>query len=184
LIYARSRASMLRIVALAAALASACATVALLLALALHASGSWVALPAGLAAGALALAGWLWWRSRGWTSSKLCLFQDRLLVVQWRRVTPVLWERIETATLAAGGAGRWAAGGGLQLGEVLTLVMPGRRLLAFRPSDFGLDAATCRDLILRYRDDAISRARLPEFDSALDLRGRPVQANEFRRSLR
>jgi hypothetical protein len=37
----------------------------------------------------------------------------------------------------------------------------------------------CRDLILRLRDDAKMRARLPEFDSALDLSERPVVTGEL-----
>ncbi len=175
---------MLRLVAVAAVLASACvcAVVALVV---LRAANTWIALPAGLAAGGGAVAAWLWWRSRGWSGSRLCLFRDRLLVVQGRRVSPVLWDRIETATLAAGGARRWAsAGGDIKLGQVLTLVLPGKRRLTLRPRDFGLEAAACRDLILSCRDDPIARVRLPEFDSALDLRGRPVQTGELRRSLR
>jgi hypothetical protein len=175
---------MLRLVALAAGLASVCGGAALTLGL-LRLGGTWVALPAGLAAGGLAVAAWLAWRSRDWSESKLCLFQDRLLVVQGRRVTPVLWDRIETATLAAGGALRWLApGGDVKLSSVLTLVLPARRMLALRPHDFGLEPGVCRDLILRHRDDPAARARLPEFDSALDLRGRPVQSGELRRSLR
>ena len=72
----------------------------------------------------------------------------------------------------------------VKLGQVLTLVLPGRGSIAVRPREFGLEAGVCRDLILRYRDDPAARERLPEFDSALDLRGRPVQAGELRRSLR
>lgn len=175
---------MLRLVALAAVLASVCAAVALSLGL-LHLAGSWVALPAGLAAGALALAAWLAWRSRGWAESRLCLFRDRLLVVQGRRMTPVLWDRIETATLDPGAALRWVAHGGhVRLGTVLTLVLPGQRRLTLRPREFSLDPGVCRDLILRYRDDVAARELLPEFDSMLDLRGLPVETDELRRSLR
>ena len=175
---------MLRLVALAAGLASVCGGAALTLGL-LRVGGTWVALPAGLAAGGLAVGGWLAWRSRQWSESKLCLFRDRLLVVQGRQVSPVLWDRIETATLAAGGVARWVvAGADVRLGQVLTLVLPARRLLTLRPREFGLEPSACRDLILRYRDDPAARVRLPEFDSALDLRGRPVQAGELRRSLR
>lgn len=174
---------MLRLVALAAGLASVCAAAATALGL-LRVAGTWIAIPAGLAAGGLAVAAWLAWRSREWSGSRLCLFRDRLLVVQGRRVSTVLWDRIETATLAAGGALRWAtAGGDVKLGRVLTLVLPGRRTLALRPQEFGLEPGACRDLILRYRDDPVARVRLPEFDSALDLRGRPVPAGELRRSL-
>jgi len=174
---------MLRLVAVAAALASLCGCAAVVLA-PLGFACTLVALPAGFGAGGTAVAAWIWWRSREWSDSRLCLFRDRLLVVQGRRMTPVLWDRIETATLAAGAA-RWvAAGGDVTLGKVLTLVLPNGGSLALKPRQFGLDAALCRDLILRYRDDAAARGRLPEFDSSLDLRGRPVQANELRRSLR
>lgn len=174
---------MLRLVALAGALASVCAAAAAVLGL-LQVAGGWIALPAGVAAGALAVAAWLAWRSQQWSESRLCLFRDRLLVVQGRRVSTVLWDRIDTATLAAGGAVRWVAGGGeVRLGQVLTLVLRGRRALPLRPQEFGLDPGACRDLILRYRDDPVARVRLPEFDSALDLRARPVQAGELRRTL-
>ena len=184
MIYARSRSSLLRLVAIAAALASVFGSAAVALVF-VRVAGNWIALPAGLAAGSLALGGWLWWRSRAWSESKLCLFRDRLLVVQGRRVSPVLWDRIETATLASGAALRWVAGAGeVKLGQVLTLMLPGRGTVALRPREFGLEAGACRDLILRYRDDPAARERLPEFDSALDLRGRPVQAGELRRSLR
>lgn len=170
--------------ALAAALASACGAVAVVLAV-LGRTGAILALPAGLAAGGAALAAWMWWRSRDWADSRLCLFRDRLLVVQGRRVSPVLWEKIETATLDAGAALRWVAHGGyVKIGAVLALVQSGRATLKLRPKEFGLDPEVCRDLILRYRDDPAARERLPEFDSALDLRGRPVQAGELRRTLR
>lgn len=139
---------------------------------------------AGLAAGGVAAGGWLGWRVRGLRTSQLCLFQDRLLVVQERRATPVLWERIEAATLAVGGSVRWASdAGGVRLGDTLTLELDSHRRVAMRPSEFGLDPAACRDLILRYRDDQDARSRLPEFDSVLDLRGRPVQAGELKRSV-
>jgi hypothetical protein len=175
---------MLRLVGLAAGLASACAVAAVTLAL-LRAGGDWVALPAGLAAGGLAVAAWLAWRSRAWSGSKLCLFRDRLLILQGRRVSPVLWDRIETATLARGGTARWAMGAAnVKLGPELTLILAGRRTLALRPREFGLEPGACRDLILRHRDDQGLRAQLPEFDSVLDLKGRPAQAGELRRSLR
>jgi hypothetical protein len=175
---------MLRFVALAAGLATVCGSAAIILAV-LRLGLTWIALAAGLAVGAVAVSAWLGWRSRRWSESKLCLFRDRLLIVQGRRVWPVLWDRIETATLAAGGALRWVSGGGhVKLGRVLTLVLPGGESVSLRPHDFGLDAGPCRELILHYRDDPAERLRLPEFDSALDLRGRPVQAGELRRSVR
>lgn len=150
-----------------------------------HAPSLWISAPAGLGAGGLAASGWLGWRARRLRSAQLCLFRDRLLVVQARRATPVLWERIAAATLAVGGSMRWAAAGGeVRLGDTLTLELDARRRVTMRPREFGLEPAACRDLILRYRDDREARSRLPEFDSMLDLRGRPVQAGELKRSIR
>ena len=183
MIYARSRRSLLRLAAATAALAIACTGAVAALELT-QAASAWVAPLAGLAAGGLAIGGWLVWRARHLRSSQLCLFRDRLLVVQGRRATPVLWERIEAATLAVGGSTRWAfSGAEVRLGDTLTVELDSRRRVTMRPVEFGLEPAACRDLLLRYRDDPEARSRLPEFDSMLDLRGRPVQAGELKRSI-
>ena len=182
MIYARSRRSIVRIGAgaLALAILCGCAAAALLI---FHVQATWIAVPAGLGAGGLGLAGWLAWRTKRWPDSRLCLFRDRILVVDGRRVTTVLWSSLQVVTLASGGQRPWAGSWSeVKLGDRLTLqVEPRVRPLTFRPADFGLDPAACRDLILNLRDDIVERLRLPEFDSALDLRGRPATAGELNR---
>ena len=171
---------MVRFGAAALAVAAGCAVAVLGLALA-HVSATWISLPAGLGAGGLALTGWLAWRTSRRPASKLCLFRDRILLIDGGRVTTVLWPSIEVATLASGGLGPWTAGD-VRLGDRLTLQLrPKGRSLQLRPADFGLEASLCRDLILELRDDLDRRGGLPEFDSALDLRGRPATAGELNR---
>lgn len=162
------------------AVGSGCAALGLVLA---HASATWVALAAGIGTGGLAVTGWLVFRSWRSPAARLCLFRDRLLVVDGRRVATVLWQSMEVVTLASAGTRPWTASSSeVKLGDRLTiLVEPGGRPITFRPAGFGLQPALCRDLILELRDDAAARARLPEFDSALDLRGRPVTAGERNR---
>lgn len=181
MIYARSRRSVVGIgaAALAVAVMSGCAALGLLLS---HAGATWIALPAGLGIGGLAVAGWLAWRTRRWPDSRLCLFRDRILVVDGRHVATVLWQSIEVATLASGGLKPWAGGSEVKLGDRLTILTePRGRPLSFRPASFGLDPGRCLDLVLELRDDETARARLPEFDSALDLRGRPATTRELNR---
>ena len=184
MIYARSSRSIFRIGAAALALAVTCGCAVLGLVLS-RASSTWIALPAGLGAGGLAVAGWLAWRTRRWPASRLCLFRDRILVVDGRKVTTILWSSIQVATLARGGLRPWtAAGSEVRLGDRLTLLVePRGRAVTLRPADFGLEPEECRDLILELRDRRADRERLPEFDSALDLRGRPVTAGELDRPL-
>jgi hypothetical protein len=182
LIYARSRRSIVRIgaAALALALVCGCAGAALLL---LRAQPTWTALPAGLGAGGLGLAAWLAWRTKRWPDSRLCFFRDRILVVDRRKVTTILWSNLQVVTLASGGLRPWAGNwSDVKLGDRLTMQLePRGRPMTLRPADFGLDPAACRDLILNLRDDFAERLRLPEFDSALDLRGRPATAGELNR---
>ena len=182
MIYARSRRSIFRIGAGALALAMICGCAAATLVL-LHAQPTWIALPAGLGAGGLALAGWLVWRTQRWPDSRLCLFRDRILVVDGRKVSTILWSSLQVVTLASGGLRPWAGNWSeVKLGDRLTLqAEPRSRPLTLRPADFGLDPAACRDLLLNMRDDVAERLRLPEFDSALDLRGRPAAAGELNR---
>ena len=182
MIFARSRRSVVRIgaAALAVAVASGCAALGLLLT---HAAATWIALPAGLGAGGVAVTGWLAWRTWRWPDARLCLFRDRLLVVDGRRVETVLWQSIEVATLASGGVRPWtAAGAEVKLGDRLTIATDARtRPISFRPASFGLEPGRCLDLLLELRDDVAAREQLPEFDSALDLRGRPATARELNR---
>lgn len=180
MIYARSRRSVFRFGAAALAVAAGCAMAAVGLALA-HASATWIALPAGLGAGGLALTGWLAWRTARRPASKLCLFRDRILVIDGGRVTTLLWPSIEVATLQSGGVRPWTSAE-VRLGDRLTLQLrPKGRSVTLRPADFGLEPSRCRDLILELRDDLDRRDGLPEFDSALDLRGRPAAAGELNR---
>ena len=85
-----------------------------------------------------------------------------------------LWERMDTVTLADPGA--WPE---LKMTDTLTLSLHNEPPLRLKPASFGLEAAGCRDLILRLRDEPALRERLPEFDSARDLAATPVVAGEM-----
>jgi hypothetical protein len=107
-------------------------------------------------------------RLRRWPAGRLGFFRDRLILVQPRTELHAPWEDLITATLADLGdsaVGRWPE---VALTERLTLRLSHRRI-SFRPASFGLDPESCRDLVLRLRDDPALRQRLPEFSSALDL---------------
>jgi hypothetical protein len=128
------------------------------------------------------MTGWFSWRLLRWPPARLCLFRDRILVVRGRTATAALWDKVTVATLAVSGPARGVLPE-VKLGNRLTLVLEApARPVTLRPADFGLEPVACRDLLLRLRDDPDARARLPEFDSALDLRGRPVTAGERHRS--
>ena len=182
MIYARPRRPIVRLAALAAGLGLACA---------LGAGGAlWEAEPlgvvaglAGAAAGALALSAWVGWRALRWPPARLCLFRDRILLVRGRTVATALWDRLEVVTLAVPRARREASAlPDVRLGDRLTLGLRAPHPpLTFRPPEVGMEPVGCRDLILRLRDDPAERAGLPEFDSALDLRGRPLTAGELNR---
>jgi len=179
-IYARSRQPIVALSAGAAALAAACGAAAGWLAW-VRGPVSFVALAAGLAAGALATGAYLAWRALHWPPARLCFFRDRILLFRGRTVTTAVWDRLAVVTLAQASGAKTPLPA-VKLGNRLTLVLePPNRPLVFRPVDFGLKPVTCRDLILELRDDPAARARLPEFDSALDLRGRPVTAGELDR---
>ena len=150
-------------------------------------------------------AGWLLWIGRGWTAllpwmlgtvaltvlarmvrrirrwplSRLGLFRDRLVLVQGPVELQAAWDMIDTATLAR--QGEWGAmeWPEVRLSDRLTVRMRPARSFSFRPATFGLEPAACRDLVLRLRDERPLRARLPEFDSALDLSRRPLQTGEL-----
>lgn len=125
------------------------------------------------AAAALAVTVWAGFRMRAWPSGKLALFRDRLLVIKHRHEMRALWDRMETITLADSAS--WPS---IRLTDRLTINLRYEPPLRFKPAEFGLDASSCRDLILRLRDDPALRGRLPEFDSARDLAVTPVVAGE------
>jgi len=139
-------------------------------------AGAWVAAVA-LGAGsvvAVLLLIWAGVQLRAWPWGRLGLFRDRLLVVQERYEMRALWDQMETITLADEAA--WP---NIRMTDRLTLHLRHEPALRFKPADFGLEASSCRDLILRLRDDLELRRRLPEFDSARDLTAAPVVAGEM-----
>ena len=137
-----------------------------------------VAVAAGSGLG-FGLALWAGWQLRSWPPCRLGFFRDRLVVVSGRTEQHALWDRIETASLAAPldwESGRWSE---IRISDRLTVQLKRSKPLVLRPADFGLDPAGCRDLLLTLRDDRSLRGRLPEFDSALDLSERPVVTGEL-----
>jgi hypothetical protein len=124
--------------------------------------------------GGAGLAAWSGWRLFTWPSGKLGLFRDRLVVIQGRHEMRAVWSLIETITLAEPGA--WLH---VRLTDRLTIRFKNESPLTFKPAEFGLDPPACRDLMIRLRDDARLRARLPEFDSVRDLAVSPVVAGEL-----
>jgi hypothetical protein len=81
---------------------------------------------------------------------------------------------METVTLAAPMS--WPE---VRLTDRLTINLKDEAPLIFKPAEFGLAPTACRDLVLRLREDAKLRSRLPEFDSARDLAVSPVVAGEL-----
>ena len=143
---------------------------------ALQLPGGWVAAVA-LGVGSIlgtAVTTWSGLRLRAWPSGKLALFRDRLLVVHDRHEMRALWDLMDTVTLADEGS--WPS---IRLTDRLTIHLRHEPPVRFKPVDFGLEAGSCRDLILRLRDDAELRRRLPEFDSDRDLAATPVVAGEM-----
>jgi hypothetical protein len=173
LIYVRSRRSIvtLAVVGLVCALAFAG-----LAAAAMALPGGWVAgLPLAVGAlGGLVFAAWAGWRLKAWPSGKLGFFRDRLVVLQGRHEMRAVWASMETVTLSRPDS--WPQ---VKITDRLTINLKHEPALAFKPAQFGLAPAACRDLILRLRDDSRLRARLPEFDSARDLAISPVVAGEL-----
>ena len=173
MIYVRSR----RPIATLAACGAGCTLAFAALAFAaLHIPGGRVAAIA-LGAGAVAGLGVTVWAAHGlraWPAGKLGLFRDRLLVVHDRHEMRALWDRMDTVTLAD--EALWPS---IKLTDRLTIHLRHEPPIRFKPADFGLEAGSCRDLILRLRDDRELRSRLPEFDSARDLAAAPVVAGEM-----
>ncbi len=173
MIYVRSR----RPIATVAACGAGCALAFAALAFAsLQVPGGLVAAIA-LAAGAVAALAVTVWAAiglRAWPAGKLGLFRDRLLVVHDRHEIRALWDRMDTITLADEAS--WPS---IKLTDRLTINLRYEPPIRFKPADFGLEAGSCRDLILRLRDNSELRSRLPEFDSARDMAAAPVVAGEM-----
>ncbi len=129
---------------------------------------------AGGAAAGLALAAWAAWTLRRWPRARLGLFRDRMLVIQGRHEMRAVWTAMEAVTLSEPGS--WPK---VRLTDRLTIHLENEAPLTFKPAAFGLEPSACRDLILKLRDDAKLRARLPEFDSQRDLVISPVVAGEL-----
>jgi hypothetical protein len=173
LIYVRSRRSIVTLAAFGLAWAL---VFALLAAGAMRLAGGRVAALA-LALGSLAglcIVGWAGLQMRSWPSGRLGFFRDRLLVIQGRHEMRALWSLMDTVTLSDPNS--WPS---VRLTDRLTIHFRNEPPLGFKPALFGLQPAACRDLILRLRDDARLRARLPEFDSVRDLAVSPVVAGEL-----
>lgn len=132
-----------------------------------------VALGLGSLAG-LVTAGWAGLQMRSWPWGKLGFFRDRLLVIQGGHEMRALWSLMDAVTLSDPNS--WPR---VRLTDRLTIHFRNEPPLGFKPALFGLQPAACRDLILRLRDDARLRARLPEFDSVRDLAVSPVVAGEL-----
>jgi hypothetical protein len=173
LIYVRSRRPIVTIGASALGCAVAFAVMAVG-ALQLAAGGvAAVALGAGCV-GALAVAGWAGLQLRAWPTGKLALFRDRLLVIHGRHEMRDPWELMDTITLA--NPSEWPQ---IRITDRLTINFRNEPPIRFKPAHFGLEAVACRDLILKLRDEAVLRERLPEFDSARDLAASPAVAGEL-----
>jgi hypothetical protein len=125
-------------------------------------------------AGGMVLSGWAALQLQGWPQAKLAFFRDRLVVIHGRHEMRAPWTLIEIVTLAAPLA--WPE---VRLTDRLTIHLKNEAPVVFKPAHFGLAPTACRDLVLRLRDDAKLRSRLPEFDSARDLAVSPVMAGEL-----
>ena len=173
MIYVRSRRP---IVTLGASGLAFALLFALLAAGAARLPGGWVASIA-LAAGSVAAAAVTTsaaLKLRSWPLGRLGLFRDRIVIIQGRHEIRAVWSRMETVTLADPGS--WPD---LHLTDRLTIQFCNEPAVGFKPAQFGLQPVACRDLILRLRDDAKLRGRLPEFDSVRDLAVTDVMAGEL-----
>jgi hypothetical protein len=132
-----------------------------------------IALGAG-ALGASAVAIWATVQLQAWPASKLGFFRDRIVVVHGRHEMRALWDLMESITLSEPDS--WPK---VRVTDRLTIRLRNEPQFGFKPAHFGLEPAACRDLILRLRDDAGLRSRLPEFDSARDLTVSPIVSGEL-----
>jgi hypothetical protein len=131
------------------------------------------ALGSGALVGA-AVAAWSAWRLFRWPRARLCFFRDRLLVIEGKHEMRAVWTAMEAVTLSEPHS--WPH---VRVTDRLTIQLKNEPALVIRPATFGLEPAACRDLIVRLRDDAKARVRLPEFDSWRDLAISPVVAGEL-----
>jgi hypothetical protein len=139
-------------------------------------AGGWVAavaLAAG-SVGAAAVAASAGLKLRSWPRDRLGFFRDRMVVIQGRHEMRAVWTHMDTVTLSDPGS--WP---NVRITDRLTIRFRNEPPLGFKPAQFGLEPSACRDLILRLRDNARLRSRLPEFDSARDLAATPVMAGEL-----
>jgi len=173
MIYVRSRRS---IVTLGAASLFCALIFGLLAVLATRLPEGWVAgVPLGAGSiGAAVVTIWAAIQIQAWPTSKLGLFRDRIVVVHGRHEMRALWELMESVTLSDPDA--WPR---VRMTERLTIKCRNEPPFGFKPAQFGLEPAACRDLILRLRDDVRLRSRLPEFDSARDLTVSPIVSGEL-----
>jgi hypothetical protein len=173
MIYVRSRR---QIVTLGASGLAFAALFALLAAGAVRLPDGWLAslaLAAGSIAG-LAVAISAAVKLRAWPLGRLGLFRDRIVIIQGKHEIRAVWNRMDTVTLSDPGS--WPS---VRLTDRLTIQLRNEPPVGFKPAQFGLQPVACRDLILRLRDDAKMRARLPEFDSVRDLAVTDVMAGEL-----
>ena len=178
MIFARSRRSSVLLASSGLAVGLTFALVAALVVVDQGISPASLALAFGAALG-ISLAGWAGWRVRAWPPCRVGFFRDRMVVVQGRVEQHALWDRVETASLAAPAdwsSDRWPE---IKISDRLTVNLRRAKPISLRPADFGLEPGGCRDLVLTLRDDRALRGRLPEFDSALDLSERPVVSGEL-----
>jgi hypothetical protein len=132
-----------------------------------------VALALGAAAGAVMVVRCAFQLMR-WPSARLCLFRDRLLIIEGRKEMRAVWAAMGAVTLSHPDS--WPH---VRITDRLTIQLRNEPPLVLKPAVFGLEPAACRDLIVRLRDDPKLRARLPEFDSVRDLAISPVVAGEL-----
>ena len=132
-----------------------------------------LALAVGAIGGAV-LAGRAALQLLSWPPARLCLFRDRLLVIEGRHEMRAVWTAMEAVTLSEPHS--WPH---VRVTDHLTIQLKNEPPLVLKPASFGLAPATCRDLIVRLRDEPKVRARLPEFDSVRDLSTSPVVAGEL-----
>jgi hypothetical protein len=162
-IYVRSRRSIVTV----GASSLFCAVVFTILAVvATQLTEGWVAsiaLGSG-ALGAVLVAAWAAIQVHAWPANRLGFFRDRMVVIQRRHEMRALWDNMESVTLSAPGS--WP---NVRVTDRLTIGLRNEPSFDFKPAQFGLEPAACRDAILQLRDDAGLRSRLPEFDSVRDL---------------
>ena len=173
MIYVRSRRS---IVTLGAS-SLFCAVVFTILAIvATQLTEGWVAgIALGFGAlGAAFVAAWAAIQVHAWPANRLGFFRDRVVVIQRRHEMRALWDNMESVTLSDPGS--WP---NVRVTDRLTIGLRNEPSFDFKPAQFGLEPAACRDAILRLRDDAGLRSRLPEFDSVRDLAVSPIVAGEL-----